>query len=181
MPTKKRRRPPDLTERWNWFSKVLWWFALPLFFLAGVTISGLSLAPSYSALLGHGEPGIFIADHRVCQRACTWKGTFISSDGSDVRPNVSLAQGGTTPRHKGDRIPVLDTGDHVLVFPRHGSWAWLLVTILFLSFVGFSISWIRSVATDRRRKIGIQSMYKMFGRSRTIHRSGHRPKRRQRR
>jgi hypothetical protein len=152
---------------------------LPLFFLVGMAISGSSLAPAYSALLGNGKPGTFIADHRECTRSCIWKGTFIPSDGSDVRTDVTLAQGGATPRHKGDRIPVLDTGDRVLVFQRSGSWSWLLVTIVFLAFVGFSIWWIRSVVVDHRKKIEIQNM--LSGKPRKRHRSEHLRKHRQRR
>jgi hypothetical protein len=62
--------------------------------LALVVMAGISIGPAFSAFLGHGTRGYFVAQDENCSNhGCTWDGRFQLPDGTVTRPSVSFNDG----------------------------------------------------------------------------------------
>lgn len=124
-----RRLLGDSSPLW-WPGRWLTWISLkvvlPLVALVMLIVGGIEIGPAYAAAHGHGTPGYFIALRtNACKQPsdCSWDGNFTSENGQDVRQNVQM-DGTWTGVRIGTRIPALDSGDPLAVFPRTGSGRW---------------------------------------------------------
>jgi len=96
------------------------------FALAVLPFTLRDIGPAWSAHLGHGEPGIFIAYTETCSRSCSWYGNF-TADSGYTRTDVLLASGNQVS-HAGEVVAAVDTGDPKVVYPSGGGTDWILLT-----------------------------------------------------
>ena len=105
------------------------WVLLTLtlaFALAVLPFTLRDVGPSWSAHLGHGEPGIFTAYAKSCSSTCSWYGDF-TADSGYTRTDVLLASG-TQVSYVGDDVAAVDTGDPKVVYPAGGGTDWIWLT-----------------------------------------------------
>jgi hypothetical protein len=118
-----------------------------------IVAAAFALGPALAAARGHGTNGTFLVSNQVCNRGCTWVGTFRSASGQ-VTPD--LAYQGVLPdgAGPGSSIPAILPPGSRTAFARHGSIAWvtdLLVTLMIGGAVGFTL-WISPLPVGRRRE-----------------------------
>ena len=125
-----RYRADGFALRWGWR------IGVPVFAALVLPVIISDIGPAWAAHLKDGVPGTFTALVGNCggRGPCTWRGDFVSDDGTLRRTDVGLASGGDIDR-VGDWTRAIDTGNRVNVYPAGGGWDWLLVS-MFLVFVG---------------------------------------------
>jgi hypothetical protein len=114
----------------------------------------VGLVSAIEASSGQGAAGTFVLGNRPCishRGGCAWSGTFRSRDGGTVR---HVAYDGTLPADAagGSSVPAIEPGGSHIVYPPHGSHAWvsdLLLMVLIGSIVG-SLLWILPVGLGER-------------------------------
>ena len=131
--------------------RIFVWVVLPALICLFLIPASTDLVPAWSARLGSGVHGTFTA--RYCQRdkaGCFWQGDFVSDDGTDRRSGVGMDDVSAVP---GQRIPAVDTGDRVNVYPAGGGADWAFVTLFFVLSLAALCTWIAKVpvAAVRRR------------------------------
>ncbi|MEV4805772.1 hypothetical protein AB0K18_37730 [Nonomuraea sp. NPDC049421] len=134
--------------------RFFWWVVVPV--LAGLVLFAAvrEVVPAYTAQFGTGIPGTFTATERNCGgRSCSWRGIFVSDDGSVVRRGIGLTPG-AEPARVGDRVPAIEAGNRYNVYPRDGSTDWFLITLLGTVSVGVLAAWGIGVVRAIRRSVG---------------------------
>jgi len=116
--------------------------------------AALGLVPAIEAASGNGAIGTFVVGFTSCSShrgPCVWVGTFEARGGDVVRDVVyrgSLAPG----IGGGSRVPARYPGDRQAYAIRGShTWAWDLLTMLFIgSLIGFLV-WLSPVGLRQRR------------------------------
>ncbi|WP_141580031.1 hypothetical protein [Actinomadura sp. WMMA1423] len=122
-------------------------FAVPILAVIAVFFTAQDLVPSYAALFHGGKTGVFTARDKKCGKSCSWRGDFVSDDGSVVRRDVLLGSGERVDG-AGDRVKARDTGNRGAVYPA--GWSPDAIWATFFLMLGLLVLGVWSGWTWRR-------------------------------
>ena len=122
-----------------------------------VVASAVGLVSAIEAASGQGAAGTFVVGSHQCfvSRGCAWSGMFLPRDGSAVQ---HVVYDGTLPPGTGggSNVPAVESGGSHIVYPPHGSHAWvsdLLLMVLVGGVVGFLL-WLSPLGLGGRQPDG---------------------------
>jgi hypothetical protein len=134
--------------------RFLWHYVAPLALGCLIYLSVLHVGPAWAAHAGHGRVGTWTAAQTACtgEKDCTPLGDFVASDGTDLRVNVRMADGGPPIPAVGGSLQAIDTGDPDRVFPLGGGNAWWIYTLIALATGAISLLWVWTSPTPAIRR-----------------------------